>query len=242
MSPRNILVERGTSDVYHFVDFEKVEVFDTALEMASRIEACRTQFCVEEFGVICPEQELLETFSDLFLPTEWNLDSDAPLPFPPRAELAAVLAGRGVDHVTLGRFNQLDREVWEVRRPRFDAGRRQLVRPGLLGFRVEHYLSLSADIDCSDYDRKTTEVLLAAQAKGRLIGTFRCLSSYADRLESSIIIAEFDAILSDGHSRFLRYPEHEAQLVCASIDAFCQSGCTAAALALLLERWEDRSC
>lgn len=240
MSPRNVLVERRNSGVYHFVDFEKVDVRDGSLDLDSRIEACRTQFCVEEFGVICTEEELLDTFSGLFLPAEWDLESDAPLPFAPRAEIAALLAGRGIEQVSVGMFNRLDKQVLEVRRPRVDPDTDRLVRPGLLGFRVEHYLSLSADIDCSDYDRKTTEVLLAAHANGRLIEAFLCLSTYVDRLEAAIIAREFDAILTDGNSRLLGYPEREAQSLCGAINALYVSGDSPSDFTSVLERYTER--
>lgn len=242
MSPRNIIVERRNGEVYHFVDFEKVEVREGPLDKLSRIEACRTQFCVEEFGVICPEKEVLDTFSGLFVPHEWDVQSDAPLPFVPRPEIAAVLAGRGLDRVSEGLFNRLDQQVWEVRRARFDSCTGRLVRPGLLGFRVEHFLSLSMDIDCSDYDRKTTEVLLAANAEGQLMEAFHCLSTYADQLESAIIVAEFDAILTEGSSRFFRYPEREAQLLCGAIDELYLSRNASAPFALVLERCHERLC
>lgn len=237
MSPRNVLVEQRDIYVYHFVDFEKVEVRDCSLDIQSRIEACRTQFCVEEFGVICPEEDLLNTFSGLFLPTEWDLESDAPLPFVPRVEIAAVLAGRGIEHVSVGMFNRIDQQVREVRRPRVDPATDRLIRPGLLGFRVEHYLSLSAEIDCSDYDRKTTEVLLAAHANGRLIDAFRCLSTYIDALEIAIVVREFEAILTDGNSRFLRYPEREAQSLCAAIDALYMSADRPSDFTSVLQRY-----
>ena len=240
MSPRNVLVEQSVSDVYHCVDFEKVEVGDRSLNIESRIEACRTQFCVEEFGVICPEEELLDTFSGLFLPGQWDLESDAPLPFVPRVEIAAVLTERGIEHVSIGMFNRLDQQVREVRRPRVDPATGRLVRPGLLGFRVEHYLSLSADIDCSDYDRKTTEVLLAAHAHGRLIEAFRCLSTYVDRLEAAIIVREFDAILTAGNSQCFQYPEREAESLCSAINALSRCADSPSGFESVLERYAER--
>lgn len=218
MSPRNVLVEQGDHFVYHFVDFEKAKVWEGPLSLESRIAACRSQFCVEEFGVIGLQEELLETFSGLFVPDQWDLQSDAPLPFPPRVEVAAVLAGRGIERVSTGEFNRLDQQIREVRCPRIDPMTGDLVRPGLLGFRVEHYLSLSADLDSSDYDRKTTEVLLAAHASGCLIESFRYLSTFIDNLETAIILTEFDAILENGNSRSIEYPDREALRLCEAID------------------------
>jgi hypothetical protein len=218
MSPRNVLVEQSDSVVYHFVDFEKVEVWDGPLSLQSRIDACRSQFCVEEFGVIGLQEEMLDTFSGLFLPELWDLQSRASLQFPPRVEIAAVLAGRGVDRVSVGEFNRLDLEIQEVRCPRLDPTTGKLLRPGLLGFRVEHYLSLCDDIDSSDYDRKTTEILIAANAINRLIDSFHYLSNYINNLETAIILAEFDAILDTGSSRFIKYPAREALLLCEAID------------------------
>lgn len=220
MSPRNVLVDRSHSGrvFYHLVDFEKVEVRPGPLDLAARTAACRTQFCVEEFGVICEPAEVLSTFEGLFSPRHWDIDSAAPLAFEPRAELAAIFAGRGVGRIDTGAFNRLDAAVYAIRQPRVNPFDGRLVRPGYLGFRVEHYLSLSADIDCADYDRKITEVLLSAHAKGRMIEVFECLSALVDRLEAALMVAEFEAILRDGDSRLLVYPESDARALCHAID------------------------
>lgn len=221
MSPRNILVdETGGYTLYHLVDFEKTDFADAPLEQAARVSACRTQFCVEEFGVLCVEEELMHTFDGLFAPDEWDLDDDAPLPWPPRTEIAAILAGRGIDQVATGLFNRLDQALRAIRSPRRDSRTGDLARPGLLGFRIEHYLSLSNGIDSDDYDRKASEVLLAALESGvqAMLDMARDLGGWADLLEDAVVIAEFDAILASGHSASMRYPEREARALTDAID------------------------
>lgn len=221
MSPRNILFRRIEEEVgeLHLVDFEKVEVFDRPLGWGERKEVCRAQLCVEEFGVLCGEAELLETFKGLFDPRGWDLKSEAPLPHAPRAELAAVLAGRGVSEpVGVGMFNRLDKSVYEVRRPRSRVSDGRTILPGLLGFRVEHYLSLSPNFDGAEYDRRTTEALLAAHAADRLFAVFDLLWTCLAELEAAILVREFEAILRDGDSRSLNYPSEEARTLCDMID------------------------
>jgi hypothetical protein len=220
MSPRNLLVNASAEGgwLLHLVDFEKVDVLDGPLSPGEREAACRTQFCVEEFGVVCSEAELLATFAGLFHPQNWDLDSDAPLPNAPRAELAAVLAGRAVSQpVSIGAFNRLDQAVYQVRRPHSRQDGRTIY-PGLLGFRAEHYLSLSADIDCADYDRKLTEVLLAANATGHLFAVFDVLWSRLAALEVAVLVSEFEAILSGGSCLGFVYPADEARALCDTID------------------------
>ena len=217
MSPRNILYSPQNGGEYHLVDFEKVDFLDRSLDQAAREQAMRYQFCVEELGVIIPESSLLDVFGDLFAPASWDVGSSAPLPFLPRVEIAAVMEGRGLSSITLGDFNRLDRQIWDVRRPRPD-GQGGLIRCGLLGFRVEHYLSLFCGIDATDYDRKTTEILLAANAAGELLERVGELSEFIDTLETAVIIAEFEAILRSGDSRSIRRPESEAGQLCSTID------------------------
>lgn len=222
MSPRNILYYPQNGGEYHLLDFEKVDFHDRSLDQAAREHAMRSQFCIEELGVIVPESSLLDIFGDLFAPATWDIESSAPLPFMPRAEIAAIMEGRGLQSIILGEFNRLDRQIWDVRRPRAD-GRGVLVRPGLLGFRVEHYLSLFSEIDAGDYDRKTTEVLLAADAAGELLERVDELSVFIDRLETAVMIAEFEAILQSGDSRSIQLPAVEAGQLCSTIDRIYDS-------------------
>lgn len=219
MSPRNILVEDGARLRYHLVDFEKVDFHEASLDIAHRVGACRTQFCVEELGVVCPEHELLETFAGLFQPDLWDVESPSPLPFAPRTEMAAILAGREIRNVSVGTFNKIDREVFEIRRPRIDPASGAVLRPGMLGFRVEHYLSLSDDLDSAEYDRRTTEVLIAARARGKLVEELQYLSTFTDELETAVILAEFDAIRECGRGTSITYPHAEARRLCAAIDS-----------------------
>ena len=221
MSPRNILVraDAAHSWEFHLIDFEKVEVLGRSLNQAERETACRAQLCVEEFGVLCTEAELLEAFEGLFDPNCWDLQSDAPLPFTPRMELAALLSGLGVsDPITVGAFNRLDKLVYDVRRPRIGNIDGETFHPGLLGFRVEHYLSLSEGFDSAAYDRMTTDVLLRANSSGSLFEVYKLLWAQLEELETMVLVREFEAILREGSSRNIKYPVQQAALLCRTID------------------------
>ena len=225
MSPRNILVraDETHSSEFHLIDFEKVEVLGRSLSQTERETVCRAQLCVEEFGVLCTEAELLEAFDGLFDPNRWDLHSDALLPFKPRTELAALLSGRWASHpLTIGAFNRLDKLVYNIRRPRTSDIDGETFRPGLLGFRVEHYLSLSEDFDSAAYDRKTTEVLIRANTSGSLFEVYKLLWTQLEELETMILVREFEAILKEGSSRKLRYPFQQAALLCHTIDQLAE--------------------
>ncbi|MBC6445047.1 MAG: hypothetical protein GDA50_06390 [Alphaproteobacteria bacterium GM202ARS2] len=220
MSPRNIIVEAGLDggDVFHLVDFEKTELHESPLSLDERTSACRMQFCVEELGVICERSELLQTFDGLFDPQSWDFESTAALGTPPRAELADLLNARHVGTpISVGSLNMLDKEVYEIRRPRRKPNG-DLIRPGLLGFRTEHYLSLMPEIDATDYDRKVTEILLTAERAGRLFAVFDALWVQLAQLETMVLAREFEAILRDGNSQRLDYPREQADAVCVLID------------------------
>lgn len=215
MSPRNILLQKSDNiETYILLDFEKTRVLNTRVSHAHRIEHCRGQICVEELGVICTLEEVLACFEGYFNPSTWDLESDLPLRFPPRPDIANVLQGRGIQTVALGAYNQLDRDFISVRTPDIDpiTGKRRY--PGRLGFKVEHYLSCAGDVDASDYDRKTTEVLIAAKHHGCFDEVVALLTSLTNKLESAFLKAEFTGILEGGFSGQVVPPREEVdQLV-----------------------------
>src|SRR5215213_11211101 len=60
-------------------------------------------------------------------------------------------------------FRSLDLEVMSVRAPDTDPATGRCRFPSHLNFKIEHYLSCADRRDASDFDRKTTEVLIAAK-------------------------------------------------------------------------------
>ncbi len=229
MSPRNILLQKsGDVETYTLLDFEKTRVLNEPISHAHRIEHCRGQICVEELGVLCPLEEVLACFEGYFGPSTWDLESDIPLPFSPRPDIASVLRGRGIQDVTLGAYNRLDWDFISVRTPYIDpiTGERRF--PGRLGFKVEHYLSCAGDVDASDYDRKTTEVLIAARRHGCFNEVVALLASLTSKLESAFLKAEFVGIMEGGFSGQVVPPQEEIDQLVHTLDKLMQCVITAA--------------
>lgn len=212
MSPRNILVQQTEdSYVYTLLDFEKTTIITAPVSLAQRIEHCRGQICVEELGVLCSLNEVMNTFKDYFMPHLWDLEADISLPFAPRPDVAAVLQGRGVKQVTLGAYNKLDREFMSVRLPDQDPMTQSRRYPGHIGFKVEHYLSCADNTHASDYERKTTEILIAAKQHGCFDQVVRLLTQFTSSVEGAFLQAEFLNMLRGGFSGNVPYPIQEVQ-------------------------------
>lgn len=219
MSPRNILLHKsGDVETYTLIDFEKTRVLNEPISHARRIEHCRGQICVEELGVLCSLEEVLACFEGYFSPSTWDLESDIPLPFSPRPDIESVLRGRGIPAVTLGTYNRLDWDFISVRTPYIDpiTGERRF--PGRLGFKVEHYLSCAGDVDADDYDRKTTEVLIAARQHGCFNEVVALLASLTNKLESAFLKAEFTGIVEGGFSGQVVPPQEEIDQLIHTLD------------------------
>lgn len=221
MSPRNVLVKKqGGTTTYVLVDFEKTTILDGPIPLAQRIEHCRGQICVEELCVLCPLEEVLVCFEGYFDPSTWDLDSQVNLPFVPRPDTADILRGRGIECVTVGEYNRIDGAIIEVRSP--DANPRTKARrfPGHLGFKVEHYLSCAGGLDASEYDRKTTEVLIAAKQQKCFDQVVALLADVTNALESSFLEAEFRTILQGGFSGNIVPPQQEIENLMMILDLF----------------------
>lgn len=164
---------------------------DAPVPLPQRVEFCRGQVAVEELGVLCSRAELEEVLSGYFAPAEWDVRSTAPLSFAPRPEVAASLRARAVQTPTQGQYHSIDLEILDVRSPDSDpaTGGRRLV--GLVGFRVEHYLSCAGVETASDYDARTTEVLIAARRAGCFDLVWNLLDKAAGRLEREFVVSEF---------------------------------------------------
>ncbi|HUS69663.1 MAG TPA: hypothetical protein VM075_02660 [Anaerolineae bacterium] len=224
MSPRNTLVQRAGQDfIYHILDFEKTRVLDGWATTAERIAHCRGQVCVEELGVVCTPTEVEECMGDYFAPAAWDLESEAPLPFAPRPEVADVLRGRGLHDVTLGTYNRTDLEIMSVRTPDIDplSGRRRF--PAHMNRKLEHYLSCADYDDATEYDRKTTEILIAAKHHDCFDSILNVLTRATNRVENAFIKAEFEAILDGSSTCYVIPPRHAVGALVHTVDVLYQS-------------------
>jgi len=211
LSPRNVLLaRRGDRDVLHLVDFEKTSVQDEPLSHPQRVPYCRGQVGVEELGVLCSRDELRGVLDGYFDPDGWDQRSNEPVPFPLRPELAAVLRGRGVTRPTLGQCNRTDLEILSVRSPDRVPQTGERRYPGLVNFRVEHYLSCAGSEEADDYDRITTEVLISGRRHDCFDEALIIVTRAADQVERRFAINEVADIL-DGHrlSGLVSAPEAE---------------------------------
>ncbi|HEX6872299.1 MAG TPA: hypothetical protein VF163_14470, partial [Micromonosporaceae bacterium] len=221
MSPRNVLVQpMGGLDLYRVLDFEKTTVTDQPVTPADRVAFCRGSIGVEELGVLCPLREVIGCLHGYFAPEEWDLSATTAVPFPVRPELAAILRGRGTGTPTLGELNRQDRQVLEVRLPDTEPGTGRRRYPGLVNFRVEHYLSCAGRDDAAEYDRLTTEVLIAAKRSGEFELVLTRLTEAVDELEREFVLAEFDALLRGPDRAPARIPDAEVSSLVATIDDF----------------------
>lgn len=215
LSPRNIL---RYGDVFHLVDFEKSELRDSPIPVEDRVVHCRGQIGVEELGVLCSPGDVQWCLRGYFDPDAWDLYSAEPLTFPQRPEVADVLRGRGVHRPSLGRYNRTDREIFDVRSPDSDPATGERRYPGLVNFRVEHYLSCAGFVDAGDYDRKTTEVLIAGRAHGCFDDALQVVTTAVDEVERQFVVAEFRDLLNGRNDGVISMPEREIHLLRGHID------------------------
>lgn len=194
LSPRNVLVHEGR---HYLVDFEKTQVPGEApVSHGDRGAYCRGQIGVEELGVLCPEDAVRTCLHGYLDPDTWDVNAPGPVPFPPRPEVTAVLAGRGVTDPDLGTYNRTDRQIWQVRSPDLDPVTGQPRYPGLVNFRVEHYLSCAGRTDADDYDRKTTEILIAGRRHGCFDDALGAVADAVDEAERQFVVAEVAGLLA----------------------------------------------
>lgn len=224
MSPRNILSRQQDGvTTYTLLDFEKTSVLDSPIPLAQRIENCRGQICVEELCVLCPLDEVLMCFDGYFDPSSWDLDSEIALPFPPRPDVADILRGRGVANVTVGEHNRVDSAILAVRVPDVDPQTEARRFPGHLGFKVEHYLSCAGSLEAGEYDRKTTEVLIAAKQHTCFDEVVTLLTDLTNAVEGAFLDREFQALLGGGFSGNVESPQHEVWELTETLDSLYQT-------------------
>lgn len=183
MAPRNMLVNTvADANEYILLDFEKSRLDSGPVPYEQRLEHARGPTFVEEFSGCCTLAECVEYFGDYFAPERWDCTDPSPVPFArPKREIVDLLAGRGEPCTSIGRYNAAEREVIDVRflyRGKDGLDR----RPTYLTFRVDHYLG-------PVYDRKTTELLIAARR-------WDVLDAFVDRLELLLMNYESYLLLS----------------------------------------------
>ncbi|KPI03002.1 hypothetical protein OK074_5152 [Actinobacteria bacterium OK074] len=218
LSPRNVLVH---GPVHRLVDFEKTQVpgEDIPVPHGDRVAYCRGQVGVEELGVLRPEDEVRACLHGYLDPGTWDFDAPGPVPFPPRPEVTAVLAGRGVTDPDLGTYNRTDQQIWQVRSPDLDPATGQPRYPGLVNFRVEHYLSCADRADADDYDRKTTEILIAGRRHGCFDEAVGAVADAVDEAERQFVVAEVAELLTGNDTGPVTAPHTAIRALVDRIDA-----------------------
>ncbi|MFG2961598.1 hypothetical protein ACGF5O_48800 [Streptomyces sp. NPDC048291] len=217
LSPRNILVHGQT---HHLVDFEKTQVpVEAPVPHGDRVAYCRGQIGVEELGVLCSEDQVRDCLHGYLDPDTWDVDTPGPVPFPPRPEVTAVLAGRGITDPDLGTYNQTDQEIWQVRSPDRHPVTGKPRYPGLVNFRVEHYLSCAGRTDADDYDRKTTEILIAGRRHGCFDDALLAVTDVVDETERQFVVAEVAELLAGNDTGPVPAPHAAIRALVDRIDA-----------------------
>jgi hypothetical protein len=111
--------------------------------------------------------------------------------------------------------------------------------PGHLGFKVEHYLSCAGDAAASDYDRKTTEVLIAAKRQDCFDAVVMLLAEATNALESAFLKAEFINISQGGFSGNVTPPQREIENLTQILDVFYQRRERNDAYQRLIAQWQS---
>lgn len=220
ISPRNMLLyeDKGFT-TYTLIDFEKSEIFKDSVPLNKRQEHWRGQMFIEELAVVCSLEELIENFGKYFNPFKWNTESSEKVNFKLRPDIVNLLAARGVKTISLGEYNKLDKEILSVRLPYLSPTGQRLF-PGHIGFKVEHYLSCAGNNNASDYDRKNTEVLLAAKRYGCFHQVVSLLFSKINLLEEHLLYLEFMSILDKGFPDYSSTSPWEIRELIKTLDEF----------------------
>lgn len=184
MAPRNILVEEtGNSVFYTILDFEKTTILERPINDQEKEEHSRGPMCIEEFGAICSEQEVLKTFLPYFDPSNWEITSHAKLPFKkPKREVISILESRGIKDINLGEYNKLEKEIMEIRFPQVIGEKTKY--PLSISFRIDHYLG-------NIHDLKTTEIFISAKSYKLLIPVIERLEELIQIVENKFLLIDF---------------------------------------------------
>lgn len=206
MSPRNIIFRQTKQDIsYYLLDFEKTKVREDPISAENRKDHCRGQICAEEMCAICTLKEVQECFSGYFNTKDWDLGSEE-IQFSKRPEVTDILQGRGINIVTLGEYNQTEYEMINVLTPYINLITKKQRYPSHLKFKVEHYLSCAGYDNARDYERKTTEVLIAAKRYNFFDDIVTHLTKITDKIEGAFLKAEFENLLNGNSKGYIISP------------------------------------
>jgi hypothetical protein len=212
MAPRNILVERhDAATTWHLLDFEKTILTRAPATPAERLEHARGPMCVEEFGAVCSLSEVKDCFRGYFEPEAWDLSDPRPVPFArPKREIVDLLRSARGGAFSYGDYNAAEKEILGVRFPFHGRDGRQRL-PLYVSFKVDHYLG-------AEYDRKTTELLVAGRDANLLGEVVDVLDDILVDLENERLLGQFLGRLGAGAAPRERAPGHRQRLV-GAIDA-----------------------
>lgn len=198
ISPRNILVQKNKNfTVYTLIDFEKSKIYNHPVDKNKRYEHWRGQMFIEELAIICSKHEIINNFRKYYNPDEWDLKSNKKIDFELRPDVIDILNGRKIKNIKIGDYNKLDQKIFDIKVCSTNP-KGEVYYPGYIGFKIEHYLSCLGYKNASDYDRKNTEVLLAAFSFHLTEGVVKLLNSLTSSLESNLVLSEFNSILNTG--------------------------------------------
>ena len=211
MSPRNIIVKgRGKKKTYYLIDFEKTSVDTLPISSEARMEHTRGQIFIEELCVVCGSEEIISVLGNQFNPSGWDTASKKKISYKLRPDITAILKARELKDVKEGYVNSLDKQIINIRKPYVDDHANKIFYPGVIGFKVEHYLSCAGDAYADDYERKLTEVLIASKDLGYLKLLVPKLINKTENIENVLVRLEFQEILSK--SSFQKSLKNECEL------------------------------
>lgn len=217
MCPRNILVPAGvTGHRLVLLDFEKTTLLASPVGPAGRRDWCRGQVAIEELAVLVSAAELRGCLREWFDPDSWDATRSGRPAWPLRPDLRNLLSGRRIQDPDAGTCNRLDREVLQVRLPYRDRDG-GWVRPGQLGFCVQHYMSVAGWDSGEEHERVTTEVLLAGQRHGYFEEVVQLLRAVLDDVECAALRDEFDQLAGHDRAPGERCLQAELERLCSAL-------------------------
>lgn len=191
MSPRNIIIfEHDNEIIYQIFDFEKSRYSCQRISEEERKIICRGQLCGEELCTQFMVNEVEDVFNNYFKVSEWDCKSNEVLVNAYRPEIEQILKGRNDNVYNLGKYNSTEKEIIYALEPEYSE---QLTAryPGRLKFKTEHYLKCLGIEEASDYERKITEIQIAAYRFGLKREMTVCLACELSSIEEFLLVEEF---------------------------------------------------
>ena len=195
MCLRNILVvKEGNTINYYIFDFEKTTIIDSKVSKEKQNEHCRGQIFAEELCTLCTIHEIEQIFKDQFYPSIWDLNSKEFISFRKRKEVIDIFGKHNIN--TLGDYNTKDMEIIRAREIYMDRTTNKYKFPGLLGFKIEHYLSCLGYLDAKKYEDKLTEILIFSMNYNCRAKIVNFIEKLVNKLEGSFLETEFYNIMN----------------------------------------------